>query len=297
MQEKAADDGAEGVEDRHAQNQEGDEHGDGRGPLAQAHQGQSAQDEAHEQGAAVPHEGLGRMEVPGQEAQGGGGQDAGQSGGYRFALRQADDGRGHGGDGGDPAGQTVHAVDQVDGVAHAHQPHYGDGDAQDAQGNGAAGKGIGDEADGKARGHQDQRGHELPRQLEFGGDVLVVVDEPGQKDHAACDQHGGYLTRIHAQQQGPGHEAEIDGDAADPRRGSGVHLAGIGHIHDMQFMGQPDGRPRHGQGYREGSGHSQPNTHLRSLTDIPQPIMQEYYYLFSHFYPRFVNWFMVRPKS
>ena len=87
-------------------------------------EGQAAHRAPQEQGAGVPHEHLGRMEVIDEEGrqsprQGGGHDDqvgAAIPGGHRHIANHHRDG--HSG------GQTVHPVGEVDGV---HRPHHDEG--------------------------------------------------------------------------------------------------------------------------------------------------------------------------
>ena len=86
-------------------------------------------EQAQEQRAGIAHEGPGRVEVVGQEAdahpEGDHGDERAEVVGREIAQvdeAQAVDGEGAGRDGHDPGGEPVEAVDEVDGVGDDDDP-------------------------------------------------------------------------------------------------------------------------------------------------------------------------------
>ena len=122
-----------GVEDGKTQHEEGDGKGDDHVELEQALNGHRSQNKAQKGRARVPHKDLGGVEVIGQKARTGTGQGRHEDGHLGLGHNEGDDQQGGGADGGHAAGQTVQAVDEVDGVGDAHDPEHREGDGQPSQ--------------------------------------------------------------------------------------------------------------------------------------------------------------------
>ena len=187
--EQAAGDDPEGVDDGHAQDEQG------HGHLGRTEDGQHGQQVAHDHHAGGADEDLGRVEVPGQVAQQGTGKDGaeqGHDGLIRRLVAERDEAQRQGRDDGHARREAVEAVDEVDAVDHAHDPERGHQRGQDAlEDERVVGEDpaqelerIVDLEDLQAEQDGEARQRQLEDELPASTDLPLVVDEDRRQPRA-----------------------------------------------------------------------------------------------------------------
>ena len=125
---QSPDHGSADVQDRYGEKSHRNQQSSESGNLGYAaDQGENSQTETQKQAARVSHEYLRRRKVEHKKSKDRPEQGEAEHRGDGGSLDQGDDAHGKGGKGADPAGQTVHSVDQVDGIADSHDPQHGYG--------------------------------------------------------------------------------------------------------------------------------------------------------------------------
>ena len=259
----AADEGEAGVEDGQAQHEEGHCKGDDGVKLEQALNGHHRQDVPQKGGTRVPHEDLGRVHVVGQKAQTAAGQGGHEDSHIGLAGHQGDDQQSHGADGGYAAGQTVQAVNEIDGVGDGHNPDDCHGNLQPSQlpvEIGGKHIGVGDGLNHITGEHRHQSGDDLYHKLEHGPQRVNIIKDAQHHDDDRPQQHAPHLGVQLQKQQHTEQEAQEDGQAAHAGDGVVVHAAAVlGHVHrlhpDGQVFHHRRGHQGHHQGHHQGGGH------------------------------------------
>ena len=178
------------------------------------------------------------------------GQGAGQHDGhYRHVIVShagGDHAHHHGRGKADQRGQTVHAVDQIQGIDAAQQPDDGQRNAGPAQRDGTAEDH--DAIDPVAGNHDRQHGEKLQDQFSAGAEAPEVIQcaeeagQPGRRNQGRRQlpqRRSGQVGKIECDQQ-PKHHGQIDGHAAPQRHATFMQLAfGVGPIDDLPSLGHP----------------------------------------------------------
>ena len=272
-------DDVEGVDDRHAQDEEGDRH------LGAAQDREEGQGVAQEHDAARADEDRRGVEVPAEEPQEGSRQGDAEQGHDRLAgrPRHADDPQGDHRDQADARREAVEAVDEVDAVDHPAGPDdHEDGAPQALQPDGIVAERVGDGPDRDPQPHRDQGDEELAAELPPRAEVEPIVDQahedrgdapqqegddlrPGQRVTRAPEAH----VRVDREERGhhdeegdghrhapaPGHRHRVD--AALVRLVDGVHALRQAAHARREDEGEDGGREERRQGGDEEarSGH------------------------------------------
>ena len=92
---------------------------------------EAAGHEAQKKGAAIPHENSGGREIMEQETGAGPGQGKTQSSAWKRAHGQPHQPQKEQHDGGETGGETVHVVEEVEGIGQGHNPNNGKGRSED----------------------------------------------------------------------------------------------------------------------------------------------------------------------
>ncbi len=257
------DEGEAGVKNGQAQHQEGDGKGDDGVKLEQPLDGHHRQHIAQKGGPGVPHKNLGGVQVVGQKADAPPGQSGHEDGGGPVGHHQGDDQQGHGADGGHAAGQTVQAVNQVDGIGNGHNPQDGEGNFQYAElpiGVGGKNIGVGQGLNDVAGAHRHQGGGNLHKELGQGFQGVDIVKNAQHHNHGGPQEHPPQLGGELREDEHTEHKAEKDGQTAHAGDGVVVHTAVVlGYVHRAHLSGQifdhRGGHQGNEQGHHQGGGH------------------------------------------
>ena len=172
--DEAPDDHVEGVDDRHA------EHEQDGGDLCRTEDREHREHRAHERHPGGPEEQLRRVEVEDQKAADRAGEREVHPRDERLVhggqeRRRAE---GHRGDPGHAGREAIQAIDEVQRVVHADDPKDGEADP-DRRGkrDQAVAAGIVHEVDADARGDDDRRYYEIPKELPARAKIERVVEQ------------------------------------------------------------------------------------------------------------------------
>ena len=239
-------------------------------PLGGAHDADRGQGEAEEIGAPVAHEDAGGVEVVAQEAEAGAGKGCGQQSGGGLGEAEAHREQTDRGDAAHPSRQAIEAVEPVDRVGDAHQPHHGGQQAQARRQGEQRRQGLVkamerfegqlNDADPHPLIPHGHRHRHLAHQAGQGRQGEEVI---GQADHEEAEGTGqggpdqpvlvGGQVGEAAGQPGEGEgqaEAGHDADPAESHHGRGVLLAGIGGIHQVVTQAQGAHQGNHECGHQ-----------------------------------------------
>ena len=230
--EDAPNDDPERVDDRHAEDQEGN------GDLGRPEDGEHGQREAEELDAARAGEDRGRVEVPAQEPEQGTGQRETQHGDERLADlgREADQPQRHGGDETDPGRQPVEAVDPVDAVDHPDDPEDRQpGRDRAGEADHAGRERVGDEVDRDPERNRADGQQDLAKQLRPRPQIEQVVDRAQGRCDSSAEQQRRDLRLLKSDRDRDEAAADVDQEE-DPG-------------HEQERGGQPRARHREGPGW------------------------------------------------
>ena len=176
--DEAAGDGEGGIEERDGEGHEGGRHAEEGRRLLAPEDAVAAEQETDEEAAAIAEEDGRGVEIVAEEAQEGADEGRGGEGEPHVAGEQ----RGHeGGDGREEADagcESIHAVDEVDGVHAADEPEDGDERVPDLGADDVAADGIDLHSGRTGEGsRQDLAGEFLP-----GLESEEVVEQAGEED-------------------------------------------------------------------------------------------------------------------
>ena len=118
-----------------------------------------------------------------------------------------------GADQGEGPGETVHVVEQVEGVRHPDQPEDAERGGEEV---------VRDDLDVQPAGERDRGGGELGRELEPRGQRVDVVDEACDEEDRGPSEHAEkLLVRVDAADRNrcadPGGKPEVEADAPEGR--------------------------------------------------------------------------------
>jgi len=194
------------------------------------------QHEPQEVAPGVAEEDLGRVPVVRQEA--GSGARQGHREDERLLVPHDRGGDHHRErhEEGDPGGQAVHAVDEVEGVGHRHHPEHRDQGSEDGPEVHPAGKRQAHHADAEAQRPEEHRRGGLDAELGAGAHAAQVIGQPQrehhqrrQEDPADLRHHVGEDPRHHVvveeERRQRRQERRHHGHAAEARHGAVVDLA------------------------------------------------------------------------
>ena len=125
--DQAANDGERRFQNRQAERHDRDGDGDNGGSFLRAFERQGAEHESDEEAAGVSQEDRGGIEVEAQEAEDRAGQGDGHHRDQRRSAQQGHDESDQSREQGGAGGETIEAVNQVEGVGDGQDPQNGDG--------------------------------------------------------------------------------------------------------------------------------------------------------------------------
>ena len=208
-----------GVQDRHGEDEHREhERGDrGLRDLPARREPERAEGEPEHLAAGIAHEdqrGLPRPEVEDEEAEARAHERQGEHEQETLLVDgERVDREERGADQGEGPGETVHVVEQVEGVRHPDEPEGAERRGEEV---------VRDDLDGQPAGERDRGGAELGRELEPCGQRVDVVDETGdEEDRGPAEDAEELLVGVDAadrdRRADPGGEPEVEADAPEGR--------------------------------------------------------------------------------
>ena len=266
----APDDGPGRVDQRYAQREDRYPWGHRPHAVLGERDADRGNDEAQEHRAGVTHDDRRRVEVVGEEADGGadGGRDDRQGRVDAVDRRQQAEGAKYGER--HARGKAVEAVDQVDRVDDTDDP--GDGDRQGERPEVDDGPGQEDAVDAQAEPPGDDRGTDLEPELHHRAHAAHVVDDSDHEEHgdtgqdrrSAVGPQSLRLPQVRRSERGePDGDPEGDGHrhAAEPRNRDLVDLAAAGLVQQPVTVGSGPHQRSDDQPDDEGDGESEGGQH------------------------------------
>lgn len=251
--ELAPNDHLYGIHDGDAEDENRDDEGEGGGGFDGSHNAETGKHEAKDVGSTGSHDDLGRIVVVAKETDAGSGDGGGDNGDSGLALVDGDGHESSGGDSGDSGGEAVYTIDGVHRFGDNENVDRGEGDRGPGQRNVAIGEGDADGLDvdlaqvsrevlnGDSGGEQDQ-------ELDLGGVLVKVVENSGDHQSEADDDHSDEIERIlgrfgigkgQDREDGDGN-SHIDRDSSPSRKRLFVDSAVVsfGIVHCAVFEGE-----------------------------------------------------------
>ena len=180
--EETTDKGEKRVQEGNGEEDQWDHQGDSQNRFLGKLQGEYGEKEPQEKASPVTHVDLRRVDVEGEEP-GHGTEEGGEN---RYVeggpLKVAQDDQVQGEDQRRSSGQTVEAVDQVEGVGDSHQPESREGKGEPTEGERASPEGKGQEFDPKTTREEGPGHKQLHCQLLFGVQAGQIVHQAQEED-------------------------------------------------------------------------------------------------------------------
>ena len=227
--------GEQRFQNRQSERNHRDGHGHERRRFLRSRQSQRAEHETDEQAARVTQENRGRIEVEAKESQDGAGEGHAHQGVQPGMIDQGDDKKHHRRKQGRSGGQTIQAIDQIEGVGDRNHPQHREGQPD----------------------KPGQRVVEDQRQIE--------------NAHSTGEEHGSG-DRLHGKLQIRTCAAEIIVDAKTKNQAGGnIDTEKRGRSESIDQAGKYEGEPQpHAQADRESQENRHaPQTGKRGLVDMP----------------------------